>query len=245
MTKKTFQIIIILLFFFYIKKVSGQKPIQLDKETIEFMDYIRDSMLKIDSWSNSPFLSPVPNAVQFTHSEFQYFWRPPSDSILSAKELNIVFRKIKDTITYVLNPEQQKTGNKYGNLTGYYHHQLSMLKYKIQHYLFDDQNIIHPYCLTKLKIDSSLYPTSNYRMVADNIKSYNNLIDTFRAYIRKEAVASSYRFSKPIFLRKGHLCIFIYSYQGEGHIDIYQKDISGWHLHKNLVKFQAEMGWSE
>jgi len=245
MNKNTLQIILILLFLFFLKNVSGQKAIQLDKETIEFMDYIRDSALKIDSWSNNPYFSPIPNAALFTLPVFRYYWKSPRDIRLTEQELNAIFEKIKDSSRYLLTQDQLKRGNKYGNLTGYYYHQLQILKYKIQHYLIGDQESIPPYCLKKLNIDSTLFQIKTYQAVASDIKRYNLLVDSCKKYIDKEIEASSYQFSKPIFLRKGHLCIFIYSYQAQGHIDIYLKDKTGWRLLQNMVKFQAEMGWSE
>ena len=245
MIKKIFRIIFLLVFVIVNKKVIGQKAVFLDKEILGFMDYIRDSALKIDSWSNNPYFSPIPNARMFTLPSFRYYWASQKDSHLTEQELNVIFEKIKDSSRYLLTPEQLKLGSKYGNLTGYYYHQLQSLKYKIQHYLFGDQDSIHPYCLKKLDIDSSLFHIKTYQAVAPDIKRYNLLLDSCIKYINKQIDASSYQFSKPIFLRKRKLCVFIYSYQGRGHICIYKKRSSSWNLFKEIATFSTQMGWSE
>lgn len=93
------------------------------------------------------------------------------------------------------------------------------------------------------KIEKQVWPDHilpNYKIVQkDTIDFY--LKDRARGWfrLRDKNIAGYYHMTRPIFLRKGTICIFQYSYNcgdlcGEGGVDVYKKDKTGWKRFINL-----------
>ncbi|ANI89265.1 hypothetical protein A9P82_08155 [Arachidicoccus ginsenosidimutans] len=215
--------------------IYGQSTQKSDKEVIAFVNYAKANIFKIDVSPIYQF-NRIKNESIFTFPEYEHNWH----GVFSRKELDYIFKQMKDTTNKSVYIAQNHPSQ--SDSLGFLFYKLFDLKAQIEHY--GDKDSIDIYSLKQISADCSVCSTDTVRRSLVNrfTNEYNQSINSIRIFIKKSINEYSYKYSKPIFVRNFKYCVFIFSHEGRGHIQVYKKANGIWSLYKTIVDFSTNEG---
>ncbi|ANI89267.1 hypothetical protein A9P82_08165 [Arachidicoccus ginsenosidimutans] len=249
----------------HISLIAQTKDHRNETETIAFMNYIRDSVLKIDTWATRLYFQKIEATNMFGEPNYARVWKLKTDNVFTDKEIAYIGRHILDTSTYMLTDKMLRYAYAKPETVSYDFYKLAdVLKFFIEYYNSGTFKIAEN-SIDTIHIDSSVYRAivNTYppkkeihtkldsmgnlfgKAIADkvtkDVNEYNQTAIKIQNYIQSMIKSYRYQFARPIFIRHYTYCVLIYSYgndtfNGSGTIQIFKKQHEKWTLYKTLVK---------
>ena len=218
-----------------------------EEETITFMNYIRDSVLKIETWATRPYFKQIEGAVSFSTSDDISTWKSRLNNIFTNRETGYILQEMRDTNPFPLTDKMLRNAYTSPETISYDIYQLTIDKFFIEYYT-QNKFKVNENCLNNIDVDTSAYGKirgAKYgdftKIVSEHATKYNKSIDSIKKYLAKIEESYKYHFAKPVFIKNYKYCILIFSYSndtfnGSGSVQMFTKKEGKWALYKTLIK---------